>query len=56
VRQYRYAVYLLGAVFVVLGWTILIKTALQGGGSSGYVFGALFVALGTGRIYLQRRR
>jgi len=56
VKHYRYAVYIFGGIFVVLGWAILIRTALGGGGSLGYLFGALFIALGTGRIYLQRRR
>jgi hypothetical protein len=56
VNFYRYGVYVFAGVFVALGWAILIKTALSGGGASGYLFGALFIALGTGRIYLQRRR
>jgi len=42
--------------FVALGWAILIRTALAGGGVAGYLFGALFIALGTGRLYLLRRR
>jgi hypothetical protein len=53
---YRYGVYVLGAVFIALGWAILIKTAWTGGSAAGYVFGALFIALGTGRIYIQLRR
>ena len=55
-KQYRYAVYAFGGIFVVIGWVILIRTALTGGGWTRYLFGALFIALGTGRIYLQRRR
>jgi hypothetical protein len=55
-NYYRYSIYLLGAVFIALGWAILIKTAWSGGGAAGYIFGALFIALGTGRIYLQLRR
>jgi hypothetical protein len=55
-NYYRNGIYLMGAIFVVLGWAILIKTALTGGGTAGYIFGALFIALGTGRIYLQLRR
>jgi hypothetical protein len=53
---YRYGIYVIGAVFIALGWAILIKTVWLGGGMAGYVFGALFIALGTGRIYLQLRR
>jgi hypothetical protein len=56
VKYYRYMVYVFGGIFVVLGWVILLRTALGGGGSTGYLFGALFIALGTGRIYLQLRR
>jgi hypothetical protein len=56
VKHYRYAVYAFGGIFVVVGWAILIRTALAGGGATGYLFGALFIALGSGRIYLQRRR
>jgi hypothetical protein len=56
VRHYRNAVYAFGALFIVIGWVLLIKTAVDGGGSLGYLLGALFIAFGSGRIYLQRRR
>jgi hypothetical protein len=35
---------------------ILAETAAQGGGTTGYVLGVLFVGLGVGRLYLLRRR
>jgi hypothetical protein len=40
----------------VLGFGILIVTAVHGGGTSGFLIGALFVALGSGRLYLLRKR
>jgi hypothetical protein len=52
---YRRAVFGFGLVAIGLGLAILVRTA-YGGGSSGYLFGCLFVALGAGRLYLLRRR
>jgi hypothetical protein len=43
------------ALFVGLGIAIIVQTARLGGGI-GYLLGVLFVALGVGRFYLQRRR
>lgn len=43
------------ATFVALGVAIVVQTA-RAGGSLGYLFGLLFVALGLGRLYLLRRR
>jgi uncharacterized membrane protein HdeD (DUF308 family) len=45
-----------GVLMVVLGVAILAETAVEGGGTTGYVIGVLFVALGVGRLYLLRRR
>jgi chromate transport protein ChrA len=39
-----------------LGIALLAETAAAGGGTTGYLLGVLFVALGFGRIYLLRRR
>jgi hypothetical protein len=55
VSPYRSAVGVLACVFVSLGIAIVVRTALAGGGV-GYLLGALFVALGAGRLYLLRRR
>lgn len=52
---YRRLTLAFGAVAIVLGLAILVRTAAAGGGI-GLVIGALFVALGVGRIYLLRRR
>jgi hypothetical protein len=54
-RAYRTAVTVLALTFVGLGFALLVITALRGGGV-GLVIGALFVALGAGRLYLLRRR
>jgi hypothetical protein len=53
---YRRSVAIFSLTFVVLGFVLLVKTAFIGGGSTGYLVGALFVALGTGRLYLLRQR
>jgi hypothetical protein len=42
-------------VFVALGVALVVQTA-RGGGTLGYLMGALFVGLGVGRLYLLRRR
>jgi hypothetical protein len=51
-RTYRRSVLVFGSLAIVLGFAILVRTALAGGGSLGFVVGALFVALGAGRLYL----
>jgi hypothetical protein len=48
-------VVLFAAAFIALGIALVVQTARAGGGV-GYLLGALFVALGAGRLYLQRRR
>ena len=53
---YRRAVVVFGSIAIVLGFAILVRTAIEGGGTVGFVAGALFIALGTARIYLLRRR
>ena len=53
--NYRQAVVVLGLLFVGLGIALIVRTA-QAGGGVGYLIGVLFVALGVGRLYLQRRR
>jgi hypothetical protein len=45
-----------GLIAVGLGIALLVETAALGGGSTGYLLGTLFVALGLGRLYLLRRR
>jgi hypothetical protein len=45
-----------GVIAMLLGLLILVETARAGGGQVGYLIGLLFLLLGAGRIYLQRRR
>ncbi|MGI8422171.1 MAG: hypothetical protein ACR2MU_07930 [Gaiellaceae bacterium] len=53
-KYYKTAVVVLAATFIVLGFVLLIVTAVHGGGA-GLLIGALFIALGTGRLVLLRR-
>jgi len=56
VKAYRYAVAVFAVAFVCLGFSLLIATAVRGGGTVGYLLGALFIGLGAGRLTLLRRR
>lgn len=53
---YRWAVVLFSVVFVGIGVALLIRTAGEGGGAVGFVLGGLFIALGVGRLTLERKR
>ena len=53
---YKRMVQGLGFIVIGLGLAILAQTAAAGGGSTGYLLGVLFVALGCGRLFLLRRR
>jgi len=55
VRLYRGAVALLAVLFVGIGVALLAVTAAAGGGVLGFVLGALFIALGVGRLTLLRK-
>ncbi len=54
-RGYPQVVLILSCLFVGIGIGLLVQTA-RGGGGIGYVVGVLFIALGIGRLYLQRPR
>ncbi len=54
-RAYRTSIAVLSSVFIALGFVLLIRTAFAGGGI-GFLFGALFIALGTGRLWLLRNK
>jgi hypothetical protein len=45
----------LALVFVGIGISLLVVTAVNGGGVLGFVLGALFIALGVGRLTLLRK-
>ncbi len=53
---YRRAIYVFSGCFILIGLALLVVTAVNGGGLVGYVLGGLFIALGTGRIQLERKR
>ncbi len=54
-RAYRIAVAVLALLFVGIGIALIAVTAAKGGGALGYLLGALFAALGAGRLTLLRR-
>ena len=54
-RAYRIAVAALALTFVGIGVALLAVTAAHGGGVVGFLLGALFVALGAGRLTLLLR-
>ena len=54
-KLYRSVVAVLALVFVGIGISLLIVTAASGGGVLGFVLGALFIALGVGRLTLLRK-
>ena len=53
---YRRAIFVFSGFFVLIGAALIVITAANGGGLVGFVLGALFVALGVGRIQLERKR
>ena len=53
---YRRAILVFSGCFVLIGLALLVVTAVNGGGLVGFVLGGLFVALGVGRIQLERKR
>jgi uncharacterized membrane protein HdeD (DUF308 family) len=53
---YRRSTLVFGLVSIALGIALLAETVAVGGGSTGYLLGVLFVALGIGRLFLLRRR
>jgi hypothetical protein len=55
VKLYRGATALFALVFIAIGMTLIVLAAIRGG-STGFVLGVLFAALGGGRLYLLRRR
>jgi hypothetical protein len=55
VKAYRAGVAAFALVFVGIGVALLVVTAARGG-TIGYLLGALFIAAGTARLSLLRRR
>jgi hypothetical protein len=54
-RWYAGAVAVMATVMIGLGFALLVRGALESK-PVGLVLGALFVAVGSGRLYLLRRR
>lgn len=52
---YRTGVAIFSLAFVGIGVALLVVTSIHGGGPVGFVLGALFIAAGSGRLYLLRR-
>lgn len=55
-KLYSWAVLAFSLAFVGIGIALLVATAAQGGGIVGFLLGGLFIALGVGRLSLERRR
>jgi hypothetical protein len=55
-NAYRSLVALFAILFMGIGIALVVVTAVHGGAGFGYLMGALFFALGVGRLYLLRRR
>lgn len=55
-KLYSWAVLAFSVAFVGIGTALLVATAAQGGGIVGFLLGGLFIALGVGRLSLERRR
>lgn len=55
-KLYRIAIVCFSVLFVGIGIALLARTAAEGGGVVGFVLGGLFIALGAGRLTIERRR
>ena len=55
-RAYSRAVVGFSIVFVAIGVALLVRTAAEGGGLVGFLLGGLFIALGVGRLTIERKR
>ena len=55
-KAYTWSVVVFSSLFVVIGVALLVRTAAEGGGTVGFVLGGLFIALGVGRLTLERKR
>ncbi len=54
-RLHRVGTTVFGVAFVGIGVALLLVTAIHGGGITGFLLGAMFIAAGVGRLYLLRR-
>jgi NO-binding membrane sensor protein with MHYT domain len=56
VRLYHRSILVLSVVIALVGVALLVRTAARGGGTTGFVLGGLFLALGVARFTLERKR
>jgi hypothetical protein len=56
VKLYASAVVVFSVVFMLIGVALLVRTAAEGGGVVGFLLGGLFIALGVGRLTVERQR
>jgi hypothetical protein len=56
-QGYQLAVRIFSVIIIGFGLVMLVLTAVRGGGplAVGVLFGLLFIALGSGRLYLSMR-
>ena len=52
---YRTGIAIFALAFMLIGVALLVVTSIHGGGAVGFLLGALFIAAGSGRLYLLRR-
>ena len=55
-KLYRSVVAVFAVTFIGIGIALLVVSAARGGSAFGFLLAALFIALGTGRLYLLRAR
>ena len=55
-RLYHRAILVVSVVIALVGVALLVRTAARGGGTTGFIVGGLFVALGVARFTLERKR
>ena len=55
-RAYSWSIVVFSTLFVVIGVALLVRTAAEGGGTVGFLLGGLFIALGVGRLTIERKR
>jgi len=55
-KAYRWSILVFSILFVLIGVALLVRTAAEGGGVVGFLLGGLFIALGVGRLTIERQR
>lgn len=55
-KAYSWSIVVFSGLFVVIGVALLVRTAAEGGGTVGFLLGGLFIALGVGRLTIERKR